>query len=280
MDMDFTKYLPVVAAVLSATLGYGFGVRTKKNDRLIQFTQENLKEVYSPMYHEMKKLVSDSLTYKFREELLDAFFKKYLSSDTSIYKLGNLELLDSFYELSNKYRQFKKIREEELWKEFWWEFENNLFYKVEEGYRNSTNLLYRDFKWQQYIQTKPYWMKAYFESMKFLFVTAKGLNAISFLLVYFSGCSELFGLGIFPEDFWKLSLFILGLSILATTLLLLPNAHYNSLSSNSKDSFIRLVMKKLFPKMLVKWDRLFIKKDYDKVPKMHEKQLFEDGINM
>ncbi|MGZ9583810.1 hypothetical protein [Paenibacillus marinisediminis] len=276
MDIDFMKYLPLVAAILSASLGYMFGIRTKKNDRLFHFTQENLKEVFSPMYHEMKKIISDTVTPKDRELMLDTFFKRYASTDTSIYKLGSLELLDTFYELSNKYEQFKQSRDEGLWKDIWWEFENNLFYKVKEGFRNSTNLLYRDFNWQQYIQTKPYWLKFYFESMKFLYETVKGINVISALLVYFSGCFKLLGLGLFPNDFWLVSLMILGIGLLASLILIMPNIQYITLTSNSKDSFSRKVMKKRFPKILAKWDRLFIKKDYDTVPIMYEKKSFEE----
>lgn len=276
MEIDFTRYLPVAAAILSATLGYMFGIRTKKNDRLIQFSQENLKEVFSPMYHEMKKIIANSVKPKDRELMLDTFFERYIGKDTSIYKLGNSEFLDKFYELSDRYRQFKLSRDEGLWKEIWWEFENNLFYKVKEGYRNSINLLYSDFNWQQYIQTKPYWMKFYFESMKFLFETVKGINVISALLLYFSGCFKLLGFGLFPNDFWFFSLMILGMSLLTTLFLIPLNIQYISLSSNSKQSFFRQVMKKLFPKILLKWDGLFIKKDYDKVPEMYEKRLFED----
>ncbi|WP_336772652.1 hypothetical protein [Paenibacillus sp. MMO-58] len=276
MDIDFTNYLPIAAAIISATLGYMFGIRTKKNDRLIQLTQENLKEVFSPMYHEMKKIFTDSLKPKDRELMLEKFFEKYIGEDTPVYKLGDLELLDTFYELNDKYEQFKLLRKEELWVEFWWEFEFKLRYKIKDGYRNSTNLLYRDFTWQQYIQAKPYWMKFYFESMKFLFDTTKGINVISIILVYFSGCFKIFDLGLFPKDFWIFSLMILGLSVTATFVLMMPNIQYITLSSNSKQSLLRQVIKKMIPKVLLKWDNLFIKRNYDNVPKMYEKKLFED----
>ncbi|MEK5255938.1 hypothetical protein NST74_20910 [Paenibacillus sp. FSL F4-0125] len=276
MEIDIVKYLPVATAILSVTLGYMFGIRTKKNDRLVQFTQENMKEVFSPMYHEMRKIISDSVKPRDREQLLDAFFEKYLANNTSIYKLGNLELVDTFYELSENYRQFKLLRDEGLWKEILWEFKNTLYYKVKEGYRNSTNLLYREFKWQQYIQTKPYWKRFYFESMKFLFETVKGINVISALLVYFSGFFKLLGRGLFPKDFWLFSLMLLGLSLFASLILIMPNIQYITLTSNSKDSFSRKVMKKHFPNILAKWDGLFLKKDYTTVPKMYEKRLFEE----
>ncbi|MFF2153800.1 hypothetical protein ACFVVQ_00685 [Paenibacillus chitinolyticus] len=276
MDIDFTKYLPIAATTLSATLGYVFGIRTKKNDRLIQFTQENLKEAFSPIFHEMKEMLANSLKPKARELMLDAFFEKYSGTDTPIYKLGDLELLDTFYELNEKYEQFMLSRNEDLWKEIWWELEYILFYKVKEGYRNSTNLLYRESRWQQYVQAKPYWARFYFESMKFLFETVKGINVVTALLVYFSGCFKLLGLGLFPEDFWIFSLMILATSVAASLVLILPNIQYIALTSNSKQSFSRQVMKKLFPKILAKWDGLFIKKDYDSVPKMYEKRFFEE----
>lgn len=78
MEIDIVKYLPVATAILSVTLGYMFGIRTKKNDRLVQFTQENMKEVFSPMYHEMRKIISDSVKPRDREQLLDAFLKNIL----------------------------------------------------------------------------------------------------------------------------------------------------------------------------------------------------------
>ncbi|MDY8025814.1 MULTISPECIES: hypothetical protein [Paenibacillus] len=272
MEIDLTKYLPVLAAIISAVLGYFLGSRTKKNDRLIQYTQENLKDVFNPMYHELLKIFSDSNESRKREDLLDVFFTNYLSRDTIIYKLGNLELLDNFYELSSKYKLFKEKRQEEIWKDFWYDFDCTLFYKIKEGYRNSINLLYRDFNWQQYVQTKSYWKKIYYESMKFLFETTKGLNVLSLLMVYFSGCNSLFELGLFPDDFWDFSLIILGLSILAILILLPVNFQYISLTSNSKQSFSRKAMKRYSPKLLEKWDAFLIgKRKYDKVPSMYKK---------
>ncbi|GIO85073.1 hypothetical protein J25TS5_20050 [Paenibacillus faecis] len=276
MEIDITKYLPVAAAILSATLGYIFGIRTKKNERLVQFTQENVKEVFSPMYHEMKRIIENPLIPKNRELMLDTFFERYLVNNTPVYKLGNLELLDTFYELSEKYRHFKLSRDEDIWKEVWWDFENNLFCKVKEGYRNSTNLLYSEFTWEQYTQTKPYWMKFYLESMKFLFETAKGLNIVSLLLVYFSGCFKIFRLGLFPSDFWLFSLLILVLSIVVTLILIPFNMQYITLTSNSKQSFFRRVVKKAAPKILTKWDNFLINKDYNDVPKMYKKRFLED----
>jgi len=273
MDIDFAKYLPIAPAILSATLGYMLGIRNKKNDRLIQFTQENLKDVFSPMYHELKHIITYSESSKNREMMIDNFFENYNTKNTNIYKLGNLELLDTFYELNDKYVQFKLLRDEELWKEIWWELENKFFYKIEDGYKNSTNLLYRDFRWQQYIQSKPYWMKFYFESMKFLFDTAKGINIICFLMFYFSGCFELLGQKLFPKDFWIFSLVILGLSLMTTLVLLMPNVQYLSMSSNSKQSFSRKVIKKIFPKLLDRWDNFVVgKRNFEKIPKMYEKK--------
>lgn len=275
MVIDLVKYLPVATAVLSASLGYIYGVRGKKNDRMIQFTQENLKEVYSPMYHELEQIFENITRPEDRERLLDSYFEKYTALDTSAYKLGSLELLDTLYELRDKYKDFKVIRDKAKWEEFWWELNHNLFFKVKEGYRSSIGLLYRDFKWQQYVQAKPYWMRFYLESMRFMFETVKGFNIISLILVYFSGSFELLGADLLPNDFWIFSLLILGMSVLATLVLILPNIQYLTLTSNPKDSFSRRVMRKLFPKLLVKWDNLFIgKKSYNDVPKMHEKRFF------
>ncbi|RJX39587.1 hypothetical protein D3P09_09230 [Paenibacillus pinisoli] len=275
MEIDFIKYLPVAAAVVSASLGYIYGIRSKKNDRLIQFTQENLKEIYSPMYHEMDKILDKTMSAENREKLLDLYFDKYTATDIPVYKLGSLELLDILYDLRDKYKNFKVVRDKEKWEDFWWDFKNNLYHKVKQGYRNSIGLLYRDFKWQQYVQSKPYWKRLYFESMRFLFETAKGSNVLAALLVYFSGSFALIGIDFFPDDFWKFCIMILGMSIVATIALMMPNIEYITLTSNSRNSFTRKVIKKHFPKILEKWDKFLVgKKNYDDVPIMHDKRFF------
>jgi len=269
------QYLPVATAVLSASLGYIYGIRGKKNDRMIQFTQENLKEVYSPMYHELEKLFENTIRPEDRERMLDAYFEKYTAFDTPAFKLGSLEILDTLYELRDKYKEFKAARDESKWEDFWWELKNNLFYKVKEGYRTSIRLLYRDFKWQQYTQSKSYWMKFYLELIRLLFETAKGVNIISLILVYFSVSFELLGADLLPNDFWLFSLLTLGMSVVATSFLMILNVQYISLTSNPKDSFSRQFLRRKFPRILEKWDSLFIgKKSYDDVPKMHEKRFF------
>ena len=276
MDIDFVKYLPIITAIISVVLGYIFGSRAKKNERLLQYTEENLRQVFSPMYHEILKITANQESKK-REILIDALFAKYLANETPIYKIGNLELLDIFYELSERYNTFKLERSEQLWNEFWYDFINILFYKVNQGYRNSTKLLYQDFIWQQFIQSKPYWMKFYFESMKFLYETFKGINIACLLLFYFSASFTLFGLGLFPGDFWKLCLVLLGLSI-STTLLLIPlNAQYIDLTSNTKDNFYRRFMKKRLPNFYAKLNNIFIsKKNYDNIPEMYRGHLLDD----
>jgi hypothetical protein len=273
MNINLTTYLPLMSAILSLTLGYFFGIRTKKNDRLFQYTQENIKEVLSPMYHEMLVIIEEGLVPKDRENLIFAFFKTHQSSNTLIYKFGNMDLFEAFYDLSIRYREFKQTRNESLWKEFWHEFENTFFYKLKKEYIKSTSLIFHEFKWQQYIQTKPYWLKSYYEVMKFLFETMQGIIVISLLFVYFSGLFKLFGLGLFPKDFFTFSCIILGLSVIVTLILIMPNFTYIDLKSNSKQSFFRNTLKKLLPKLSDKWDKFLVgKKNFDKVPKMYEKK--------
>ncbi|WP_337102016.1 hypothetical protein [Paenibacillus sp. YIM B09110] len=277
MEIDFSKYLPVLAAVISVSLGYMYGVRSKKNDRIMQLTQESLKEVYSPMFHEISRIISKMVKPIDREKMMDSFFDKYASDVTSVYKLGNLGLMQSFYELSNKYQQFKLTRDSSVWKDVWYEFEEVIFYEVKSGYMNSVNLLYRDFKWQQYIQAKPYWMKLYFESIKFLHETANGAIVTSAILLYFSGFFRLLGLGLFPKDFWVISLIIFVMSVLASLFLALFNMQYIILSSNIKQSLLRKSMNKIFPKLLFKWDGLFsVRKNYNKVPPMYDINIHKD----
>lgn len=231
------------------------------------------------MYHEIKDMLGDSISPKSRELALDKFFQKYNSVDISIFKLGNMNLLNTFYELKDQYKLFKQLRDDKLWKELWWEFEKGFFCKLEETYWNSIALLYREFNWQQYIQTKPYWMRFYFETMKFLFETFKGLSIISLILFYFSGCFKLIGLKLLPSDFWLISLIILGFSSITTALLTMPNAQYIELTSNSKKSFFRNIIKNKLPKLYTRWDGFLVsKKNIDKMPAMYRKQFFEDEI--
>ncbi|WP_405114235.1 hypothetical protein MHH28_09445 [Paenibacillus sp. FSL K6-1217] len=275
MEFDFIKYLPVIAAIFSAVLGYLFGVRSKTNERLIRYTEENLKEVFSPIYHDFLKINSEQRSRE-KEELIDSFFMNYLERDTLIYKIGNLELLNTFYGLNEKYNIFKKERSELLWEEFYKDFYFKFFLKLKEKYENSTILLYRDFNWQQYTQSKPYWLKFYFEIINFLFETFKGIVWISIFLTYFSGASNLIGKDLFPKDFWMLSLFILGSSALVTLVLLFLNIQYLILTSTSQQSLIRKIMKKHAPIIFRKWDGFLSVDNNINIPKMYKKQLFED----
>jgi hypothetical protein len=273
------SYLPLVTAILSALLGYFFGQRTKKTERVIQYSQDNIKEIYSPMYHQLLEIFNEYLTSIERENLLDIFFKKHLAPDTTIFKLGNVELLDVFYELSQKYSKFKSIRDNSIWKDFWLALENDLYLKVKEEYRSLNSLVYHEFKWQQHILNKPYWLKSYFELMKFLFETSKGTVVALTLMVYISGFLKLFGNDLLPADFFKLSFMFLGMSLTIMISLVVPNIPYISLSTGSKkNSFGRLILKKMVPKLLDWWDKLFLLKhtnDYRKVPKMYDKNNIE-----
>jgi len=275
-DIDFIKYLPVITSIITATLGYMFGGRSKRNDALVQSTKESLEKAFNPIYHEIEFEIKGAENSTQREKMLDKFFKKYTSNTTIIYKLGNSKLIDEFYELSHKYKSFKSLRDENLWKDFWYEFENNFFLKIKEGYKNSINLLHRDLNWQQYVQAKPYWQKFYFETMKFLFDTVKGINIALLLTVYFSGCFKLFGLDLFPSSFWEASVVLLIVSLCLTGFLMMLNVQYLTLSSNSREGFTRKIMKKVMPRTLKWWDNLFLKREYDKVPKMYDKKTFED----
>lgn len=276
ISSDFGKYLPLIAAVIAATLSYILGGRSRKNDVILQSTKENLKDIISPMYNEIELRVKSIGNAKEREKLLDDFFERYTTNDTVIYKLGSLRLIDEFYDLYKKYKEFKGARSEKAWKEFWWEFDNIFFPKLKDNYRNSINLIYRDFNWQQYILTKSYWKRFYHEVMKFLLDTMKGVNIVSILSLYFSVIFKIAGLKFFPDDLWKLSIMLLLLSLALTGLLILFNIQYLAMSSISKQSFERKIVRKIAPNLLDKWDNMFLKKDYESIPKMYDKKTIEE----
>ncbi|WP_438431373.1 hypothetical protein [Gorillibacterium sp. sgz500922] len=269
MEIDFSKYLPLGTAIISASIVYWYSMRSKKGDRLIQFTQDNLREIYSPIYHEMKKIINKSICPKDRERMLDSFFDKYSNINTSIYKLGNIELLNSFYDLQEKFAMFKPSRDLELWRNFWWEFENLFFYKISQGYKNSIALLYREFNWQQHLQISPYWKKIYLELVKFLFDTAKGSNVALLFIEYLIISSNIFAINLFPRDSWKVNLKILGLSVLFTLILKFANLDYSNFTSNPQKGVISKSFEKYFPRVSKWWKNMFItKRSYNKVPEM------------
>lgn len=271
-----TNYIPVIAACVAAILGYFFGQRTKKHDRVIQFSLDSVKEIYSPMYHELKDITHSSLPPKERELKIDAFFLKHLSSNTQIYKLGNVEIFDLFYELSNKYMAFKESRDENIWRDFWVSFENEFYFRIKDEYDNLTNLIYHEFKWQQFILNKPYWLKSYYEVMRFLLETFKGILVVLALIAYFTGAFELFKIGLFPKDTFKLCTLLFFMSSVIFTILVMLNLQYINLSAKKrKNSFSRNFMKKFLPRFLTWWDNFLMQKgnnDLSKVPKMFDKK--------
>ncbi|MBP1996062.1 hypothetical protein [Paenibacillus eucommiae] len=126
------NYVPLLAAIVSMTLAYYYGQRTKIKDRVIDYSKENVKDIWSPLYHELRAIFIQTLPEekKQREDLLDSFFSKYLSSNTQIYKLDDEELLETFYDLSDKYRGFKNTRDNKLWEEFMHSFKNDFYRKL------------------------------------------------------------------------------------------------------------------------------------------------------
>ncbi|MFS0840374.1 hypothetical protein [Paenibacillus sp. 1P03SA] len=272
MEINYSTYLPFAVAVVSATLGYFFGSRTKKNDRIILYTQENLKDVVSPFYHEMIRIMNRSLQPKQREDLLDNFFEMYMSNNTFVYKLGNLNVLDSFYDLNLKYLEFKQNRDVTKWNEFWHSLEENFFNTIKKEYRGSISLVYHQFKWQQYIHVQTYWKRIYFELVKFLYDTAIGMIAVSLILIYFSGLFKFFGLGVFAKEFLVDSLLFFGFSVVLAAFLTIINTQYSNMSSNTKQ--IDWLDKKL--SKILNWRKFSVeKKDFSDVPNMYEKKLLD-----
>lgn len=88
-------YIPVILAILTPILTYLIGVRKGNNEKFDLQLENNLKDVISPMLHEIKAITRQQEESNERNKLLKKFLKSmelvianYTKCQTSIYVIN------------------------------------------------------------------------------------------------------------------------------------------------------------------------------------------------
>lgn len=166
-------------------LGYYYVARSKKSDRFYAQVMDNLDTSSSPMFHELRIIWSKRNTIETCETLILEFFKKYLSVDTSVYKLANKSAIDYFYESADAFENFQNNRLQMNWAEFWSKFDC-LKTSIDEEYWANVSVLYREYRWMRQNIQGNYLLRLYNELVILSYQTVKFLVILGLLLIYFT----------------------------------------------------------------------------------------------
>ncbi|RNB53510.1 hypothetical protein EDM57_19645 [Brevibacillus gelatini] len=273
---NIQPYFPVVVAFITATLGYFLGIRTKKFERLYVLANENLKDICSPMFHELRKIKQTEDPEK-REEMLRIFFEKHTDSNSNVYKLANRFIIDSFYEMEQEFSKFLRSRSREDWRGFWYKFEG-FYLMVEEEYFSNYDFIYREFGWLRSLCRGNLFLRIVQEFIKLLYTTSSFIVIVCVFLVYLTVYDYFVGTNFAPKGSIKLAVIITFLSITIWGLTLIMASHYLVMTKTKwKKGFLRKLFEKYSPKIVSFWDNWLGNqpkwiRDKITVPEMYQKQ--------
>ena len=249
-------FLPLVFSISIGILGYLFGVRTRKIDRFFSQVQENLDQVSSPLFHDVRAIERQVRSYD-RDRLLEILFYKYGGAEHPIYKIGNRYIWECYYQLEDKYYAFSKNRTQENWSNFWVYFDQ-FSSKVKSEYKLNSLVMSRQYEWMRFISGKGFLTKLYHETCRILYETLTSLVIASMFLIFFIFWDVLSGSHLMSEKIISLS--FSGISIISVFwgLSMLSAGKYISLTSLTLEkSVVRLLVERKFPKTYQSWDKKF-----------------------
>lgn len=237
---------------------------------------ENLKDICSPMFHELRKIKQTDDPEK-REAMLRIFFEKHTDSNSNVYKLANRFIIDSFYEMEQEFNKFLKTRSQKDWTEFWYNFVS-FYIMVEEEYFSNYDFIYREFGWLRSLWKGNFFLRIVQEFIKLLYTTSSFLVIVCVFLVYLTVYDYFVGTNYAPEGSIKLAVIITFSSIMIWGLTLAMASHYLAMTKNKrKKGYLRKFCEKYSPKIVSFWDNWLGHqpkwiKDKITVPEMYQKQ--------
>lgn len=150
--------IPILVAILSATLSFIFGKFSEKNKVYLDNSKNGLKLIIARMYKELIDItnVNDYNIRKIKE------FIKYYSSNENISLLVNDEVIHELYELSIMINK-DVISNQDLKQKFY-----NFSLKIEELFWDLLKASFNDYKWWIEKKSSSKWRR-YFVSLTILF---------------------------------------------------------------------------------------------------------------
>jgi len=156
----FGAYLPVVTVFLAAFLAYAFNNKRFKFERFHRDAEISLKEFYSPVFHEMRKIKnSDSL---YRDKLIYDFVKKHTDVDTVLYRAYNMNLSGLFYDLDEAINEYNKSKDTQDYKECEKIF-NSIYIIVKKEYEDYQASLYKHHPWYKHLNKRSYIVRLFMD---------------------------------------------------------------------------------------------------------------------
>jgi hypothetical protein len=265
----YLPYLPVVIAILAASLGYISGQRSGKINRFLLQVDTNLKEVCGPLNFTLKRIF-DTNDPALREGLIDEFFSEFNSLNPLLYKLGNKFIIRWHLKCEKLYQTFKRSRDVKDWEEFWIQLEslNNM---INEEYWMNFDSLYGEYRWFQSTLTSNIFIRITKEILHFLFQTFHFTTLASLFFVFYS-IWDYFAIKYLPSGTVLLSVLVLTFSIMIYGFLMIIGASIAGIR-NQRESLIRKILEKHSPKVVAFWeDRILPGNNKKEIPEMYKQR--------
>ncbi|HEX8965441.1 MAG TPA: hypothetical protein VF820_03365 [Patescibacteria group bacterium] len=181
--LDILKQNPFVAslllAVVASLLGYIWGQRTKRFDQYYTQSSESLKDACSPIFHELRQIINSKHNEK-QEILIREFFERYTGKESKIYKIGNVDIINDFYELSDSYESWTRLRTEDQMSEMFDKLKH-FYFIIEKEYYDTIKSIFYKYKWNRFILSKIYPARIFFEFFRVIHDTMLFILIVSFI---------------------------------------------------------------------------------------------------
>lgn len=274
--MDYSKlthYIPLLTTVLAAYLTYFFGYRKGKLNKFFNEVEENINDILSPMFHDIRQINRLEIPFK-REELLKKFFCKYGSNSTNLHKIGERYILELYYSTEDLFYNFTKIRSNENWTKFYTKF-YELYNQVKKEYDINHDIIYCNYTWHKCLNEKNYLLRLISEIGVFLYETLKFIVSAGFLLLVPMIVEYNTGKWAITIEFIQAYLILLFIFSGIFGALMMFSSDYNRLKTMQKrKSDLRKFLERNFPKIFVSNNDDYndINKSIE-IPKMYEKYI-------
>lgn len=268
------QFLPVISSMIAAFLGYFFGQRGKKNQQFIKQVENSLDEVCAPLFYELKKIKEISNNYK-KEKMLKVMFEKYTAENSKVHKIGNMNILECFYELEKTFSILSKERKDNDRIKFNIQF-SKFYSMVEKEYWINVTVMYRDYRWFTYSSSKSYFTKYVVGLTRFIYEIAK-----LFVIIWLLGCylliyQKIIGQAIVPLFVSEIIIYSSAPVILLFLFTWMIIITYKGVIYQKRSEVSRWMRKK-FPRLMHFWEgESFENPKIDKnkidIPKMYKKE--------
>ncbi|GIN89124.1 hypothetical protein J22TS1_01750 [Siminovitchia terrae] len=251
--LEYLPFLIPLIPLLVAFIVYSLGRRGHRINKLYSQIENNLTNACGPMYFNLKRIcelgTESQINYEI-ENRLENFFSKFSSVKFPIHQLGNLAVLELFIKTEKEYHSFIESPTKEHWEQLKKSL-HDLKNELDREYYANFETLYKDYLWDRKHVEGNFFIRMFFELMKFVKETVNFLTVCSLLFVYFAIWDYYF-IKIFPIGSVSLSLVVLCLCIGANGVMFMFNGFFHE-HSNRRNSFLgglKKLIKRLFKKII------------------------------